>query len=188
VTPHTDVGGRAVVRIRPTAKFYIENNTIVRNRKLIDTAFRSTVRSNAVTAGYDFTERYSIFAGFTYDSFFTSNFVNFLRGPAPFTNVDMRDQTVSRVWQGGFRADFARHAGVSFTGNFIRSTGLGEIAGEAPLYGPMKFPYATGSLYYDVPKFGRAMLQLQRTYYAEQIVPGNNFSANMLTLSYRRNF
>ncbi len=58
VTPHTDVGGRFVVRFRPTEKFYIEDSAIVRNRKLLDTDYHSTVRSNAVTANYDFNPKY----------------------------------------------------------------------------------------------------------------------------------
>ncbi|MEI9815410.1 MAG: hypothetical protein WDO18_23385 [Acidobacteriota bacterium] len=40
VTPHIDVGGRAVVRFRPFEKFYIENTTVARNRTLLDASFR----------------------------------------------------------------------------------------------------------------------------------------------------
>ncbi len=188
VTPHTDIGGRFVVRFRPTDKLYIEDTAIVRNRKLIDTDYRSTIRSNAATVTYEFNERLSAFAGFSYDSFFASDFVNFLRGAAPFTNVSLRDQTVDRVWQGGVRLSPVRRLGINFTGNYVRATGLGEIAGEAPLYGPMSFPYATGSIYYDVPRLGRLTAQLQRTYYIEQIVPGNNFGANLLTIAWTRSF
>ena len=77
-----------------------------------------------------------------------------------------------------------RRLGINITGNYVRSTGLGEITGELPLYGPMKFPYATGS----VPQLGRFTLQLQRTYYIEQIVPGNNFGANLVTIAWTRAF
>jgi hypothetical protein len=188
VTPHTDVGARFVVRFRPTEKFYIEDTAIVRNRKLIDTDFHSTIRSNAATATYEFDERFSVFAGFSYDSFFASDFVSFLRGPAPFTDLALRDQTVDRVWQGGIQAKPVKRLGISFTGNFVRATGSGTIAGEAPLYGPMSFPYATGSIYYDFVRIGRLTAQLQRTYYSEQIVPGNNFSANLLTIAWMRSF
>jgi hypothetical protein len=188
VTPHTDVGGRIIVRVRPTDKFYIEDSAIVRNRKLLDTAYRSTVRSNAVTLTYEFNPKFSVFGGFSYDSFFASDFVNFLRGPVPFTDLALRDQTVNRVWQGGLKVEPMRRLGISITGNYVRSTGMGEIAGELPLYGPMKFPYATGSIYYDVPQLGRLTVQLQRTYYVEQIVPGNNFSANLVTIAWTRGF
>ena len=188
VTPHTDVGGRFVVRVRPTDKFYIEDTAIVRNRKLLDTDFHSTVRSNAFTATYEFNPKYSVFAGFSYDSLFASDFVSFLRGTGPLTNLALRDQTVNRVWQGGLKVEPYRRLGISITGNYVRSTGLGEIAGELPLYGPMKFPYATGSIYYDVPQLGRLTVQVQRTYYVEQIVPGNNFGANLVTIAWTRGF
>ena len=51
--------------------------------------------------------------------------------------------------------------GAELTGNFVRTTGLGEILGEAPLFGPMSFPYATGSIHYDVPRVGRLRVDLQ---------------------------
>jgi hypothetical protein len=188
VTPHTDVGGRFIVRVRPTEKFYIEDSAIVRNRKLLDTDYRSTVRSNAVTATYEFNPKFSILAGFSYDSLFASDFVSFLRGPVPFVNLALRDQTVNRIWQGGLKLEPMRRLGINITGNYVRTTGMGEIAGELPLYGPMKFPYATGSIYYDVPQLGRLTLQLQRTYYVEQIVPGNNFGANLVTIAWTRGF
>ena len=188
ITPHTDVGGRFVVRIRPTEKFYIEDSAVVRNRKLLDTDYRSTVRSNALTATYEFNPQISGFAGFSYDSFFASGLTSFLRGTAPFANLALRDQTVDRVWQGGIRLGPIRGLGMTLSGNYVRSTGLGEITGELPLYGPMSFPYATGSLYYDFRYLGRLTLQLQRTYYIEQIVPGNNFSANLLSILWTRSF
>ena len=125
-------------------------------------------------------QRFSIYAGFSYDSFFATDFVS-LRGNAVHQSL-LRDQTVDRVWQGGIRATPVPRLSINFAGNFVRTTGSGEIYGEAPLYGPMSFPYASGSLQYDFPALGRLILQLQRTYYSEQIVPANNFSANLLTI------
>ena len=188
VTPHTDVGGRFMVRVRPTEKFYLEDSAIVRNRKLLDTDYHSTVRSNAFTANYEFNQKFTVFAGFSYDSLFASDFVSFLRGTAPITNLALRDQTVNRVWQGGLKAEPFHRMGINITGNYVRTTGMGEIAGEIPLYGPVKFPYATGSIYYDFPQLGRLTLQLQRTYYVEQIVPGNNFGANLLIIAWTHGF
>lgn len=188
VTPHTDIGGRLVLRFKPTEKFYLDDTVIVRNRKLLQTDYRSTIRSNSVLANYDWSNRFSVYAGFSYDSFFATDFVSFLRGTTPFTNLSLRDQTVDRVWQGGIRATLLPRLSISFAGNFVRTTGVGEIYGEAPLYGPMSFPYATGSVHYDFPAVGRLSLQLQRTYYSEQIVPGNNFSANLLTIIWTKSF
>jgi hypothetical protein len=70
----------------------------------------------------------------------------------------------------------------------VRSTGFGQIQGEAPLSGPSSFPYATGTVSYDFPRLGRLTAQLQRTYYIEQIVPGNNFGAKLLTIAWTRGF
>ena len=188
VTPHTDIGGRFVVHYRPVEKFYIENTAAVRNRTLLATDYKNKIRSNAFTANYEFNERATVFAGFSYDSLYAANFVNFLRGTAPFTNVALRDQTVSRVWQGGLRVEPLSGLSVAFTGNFVRVTGMAEISGEAPLYGPMSYPYATGSVSYNLPRIGRLGVQLQRTYYVEEIVPGNNFGANLLSITLTRSF
>ena len=188
ITPHTDVGGRFVARFHATEKFYIEDSGVFRNRNLLTTDYRSTVRTNAATANYEIADRFTVFAGFSYESLFTRDFITFLRGPAPIVNVPLRDQTVNRVWMGGIRVEPARRFGIDLTGNFVRTTGLGEILGEAPLFGPMSFPYATGSIHYDVPNVGRFRVDLQRTYYIEEIVPGNNFSANLLAIAYTRSF
>ncbi len=170
ISPHTDIGGHFSVRFRPTEKFYLEDSGVVRNQTLLLTDYHSTIRSNAVTANYDFNPRLTGFAGFGYDSIFASGLVNFLRGTAPFTNLTLRDQTVDRVWQAGIKANPTKRLGLSFTGNYVRSTGLGQIQGEAPISGPLSFPYATGSIYYDFPRLGRLQVQLQRTYYSKPII------------------
>jgi hypothetical protein len=188
VTPHIDIGGRVFARFKPTEKFYLDNAVVVRNRRLMATDYRSTIRSNAVKATYEVNPRLSAFGGFSYDSFFASDFVNFLRGPAPITGVILRDQTVDRVWQAGINAKPTPRVGVSFAGNYVRATGMGEITGETPLYGPIRFPYATGTIYYDFPRAGRLTVLLQRTYYSEQIVAGNNFGAHILTICWTKGF
>jgi hypothetical protein len=188
ITPHIDLGGRVVFRYKPTARFTLEDTVVARNRELISTAFKNHVRSNAITATYDINSKYAGYAGMRYDSILTSNYVNFLRGTAPFTNVGMRDQTIDRIWMLGVRARPIAPLEFNFTGNYTRTTGRGEITGEAPLYGPMTFPYATGSASYDFPHLGRLMIQLQRTYYSEEIVPGNNFGAKILMVSWTREF
>jgi len=188
ISPNTDIGGHFSVRFRPTEKFYLEDSGVVRNQTLLLTDYHSTIRSNAVTENYDFNPRLSGFAGFSYDSIFASGLVNFVRGPAPITNLTLRDQTIDRVWQAGIKANPTKRLGLTFTGNYVRSTGLGEIQGEAPISGPLSFPYATGTIYYDFPRFGRLTVQLQRTYYIEQIVSGNNFGAKLLTIAWTRAF
>jgi hypothetical protein len=188
LSPHTDVGSRFVVRYHPFDKFWLDNSTTFRDSKQLDASFESTARTNATTATWDFSDRLSGFGGFSYDSFFASGTASFLRGTAPLTNLLLQDQTVDRIWQGGIRAVPAKRLTLEFSGNYVRVTGLGQVQGEAPLYGPMKLPYASGSLSYDLPRVGRLTFQLQRAYYVEQIVPGNNFSSNILLIALKRSF
>jgi hypothetical protein len=187
ISPHTDVGSRLVFRFRPSARLSVEDNLIIRNRKLLDTDFRNSVRLNAFTVSYALDERFSIHGGLSYDSFFGTASVTFLRGTAP-RDVTWRDQTVSRVWQAGVAAKPHPNLGVNLSGNFVRTTGAGEISGEPPYFGPMTWPLATGTVYYDFPKLGRLSLDLQRTYYLEEIVRGNDFQANLLTIRWTRDF
>jgi hypothetical protein len=187
ITPHTDVGGRVVLRYHPIDRLSIENATVVRNRRLLDADYRSTIRTNSSTVSWEFDPRFSVYAGFTYDSFFASDFTTFLRGAAPLTNT-IRDQTVNRIWQAGVALQPVPRLGIDFAGNYIRTNGLGEISGEPPMYGPMTFPYATGSIHYDFPRWGQFAVKLQRTYYIEQIITANNFSANLLTLAWTWKF
>ena len=120
-------------------------------------------------------------------SFFASDFTTFLRGTPPLTDA-IRDQTVSRIWQGGIHFRPFQHLTSNFTGNYTRTNGLGEISGEPPLYGPVTFPYASGSIQYSFPRWGALGLQLQRTYYIEQIITANNFSANLLLVNWTWSF
>jgi hypothetical protein len=109
------------------------------------------------------------------------------RGTAPLTDA-IRDQTVSRIWQGGIHFRPFQHLTLNFTGNYTRTNGLGEISGEPPLYGPVTFPYASGSIQYSFPRWGALGLQLQRTYYIEQIITANNFSAKLLLVNWTWSF
>jgi len=187
ISPHTDVGSRFVFRFRPTARISVEDNLILRTRKFQDTDFRSNFRSNALAISYALDDRFSVFGGFSYDSFFATASVTFLRGTPPLTTT-WRDQTVNRVWQAGVAANPLRRLGINLSGNFVRSTGAGEITGEPPYFGPMTWPLATGTVYYDFPKIGRLSIDLQRTYYLEEIVRGNDFQAKLLTIRWTRDF
>ena len=187
ITPHTDVGTRLVVRFTPFRRLTIEDSVVTRNRNNLDASFRNRVRSNGATVAWAWTDRLSTYSGFSYDSFLASASVVFKRGVAPLS-TEWRDQTVNRVWQLGITAKPTQRLGVQFTGNFVRSTGAGEISGEKPTFGPLSWPMATGSIYYDFPRLGRLAADLQRTYYIEQIVHGNDFGANVLLLRWTRGF
>jgi hypothetical protein len=169
------------------AKVSLQDDLNLANDKLIDSSFKNNVHSNTVTLSYALNDRFSIFGGFTYDSIFAAGNIVYARGTAPLNDF-LRDQEADRVWQGGVEAKPSKRFGLRLTGNFDRSTGLGQISGEPPAYGPLTWPLVTGTVYYDFPKAGRLSVDLQRTYYIEQIVTGNNFSANLLTIRWTRDF
>ncbi len=188
MTPHTDVGSHVTVRVRPLEKFWIENTTTTRDSKLSVVDFHSRLRANASTATYEISDKVSTFAGFSYDSFWAKSTVNFLPGLALVSQATLTDQSVDRLWQAGVNAGPVKHFSVSLAGNYVRVNGQGIVLGSLPLYGPMTFPYASGSLSWDAVKLGKLTVQLQRTYYIEQIVPGNNFGAKILLISWTRSF
>jgi hypothetical protein len=187
-TPHTDIGSRIVTRIHPTDKLHIDNTTLVRNRKLLTVGYDSHVRNNSTTVSYDLAEHFSGFAGFSYDSFYSIAFANFLRGTAPITNITMTDQEVERLWQAGFEVSPAKRFSLRFAGNFVRVNGQGVMMGDRPLYGPVTFPTGSGSLSYAFPHAGKLTLQLQRAYYREQILAANSFRAGVLLAEWTRSF
>jgi hypothetical protein len=187
ITPHTEEGGHLVVRIQPIAKLSFEDEMNLTNSKLIDTNFQNNLHSNAATLSYSLSERFSIFGGFSYESYFAQGNIVYVRGTPPLNDF-LRDQEVDRVWQGGVEAKPHKRFGLRLSGNYDRATGLGQISGEPPAYGPLRWPLVTGTVYFDFPQAGRLSVDLQRSYYIEQIVTGNNFQANLLTIKWTRDF
>jgi hypothetical protein len=187
ITPRSEVGGHAVVQFHPIAKFSIDNELNISNGRLLETDYRNVVRFNSTTASYALNERFSIFAGFSYESTYSQGEIQYLRGPAPLSNF-LRDQEMNRVWQGGIDLKPIRRFSARISGNFDRSSFVGEISGEPPAYGPVTWPLVTGTVAYDFPKAGRLSVDLQRTYYLQDIVTVNNFSANLLTIRWTRGF
>ena len=100
----------------------------------------------------------------------------------------MRSREIDRVWQAGVTVRPAARLGVTATANFDRTSGVEAIAGEPALYGPLSFTYATGSISYDVPRAGRVALELQRTYLLQELLPLNDFRANLVTVRFSRAF
>jgi len=126
-------------------------------------------------------EHNSALDGCTDESFVATASSKLIRGVEPL-NTSWRDQTVNRVWQLAINSEPVSRRGFTFRGDFVRSTGLGQITAELPRFGPLTFPMATATVRFDVPRLGRLALDLQRTYYYEQIVRGNDISANLLTV------
>jgi hypothetical protein len=187
IAPHTQQGTRFVLRYRPMAKLSVEDEVNIVNNKLLTTDFRNNVRANATTVSYSLGNEFSIFAGFSYESYYAQGDIVYARGTPPLNDF-LRDQEINRVWSAGVEARPMKRVGFRLSGNYDRSNGVGAISGEPPAYGPSTWPLITGTAYYDFPIAGRLAIDLQRTYYSEQIVPVNNFGANLLTIKWTRNF
>jgi hypothetical protein len=187
ISPHSDLSGRFVVRYHPTEKLSFEENLVLQTRTFVDTAFRNTIRTNAFTASYALDRRLSVYGGFSYDDYSATAAITFIRGTPP-TNATWFDQALNRVWQGGISTQPWRRVGFNVSGNFIRTTGTSQISGEPPAYGPLTWPLITATGYYDFPKAGRLSIDLQRTYYVEDIIHGDDFGANLLTLRWTKDF
>ena len=188
LTPHTDTTGRLVASFRLSDKFTLENELYMVNQKLLAMQFHSKVQSNSTMLTYTFNPQYSLFGGFTYDNELATGIIVWQRGAPAGTTDLLRDQALNRVWQAGFAAAPVKYFGIRFTGNFVRTTGLGEQSGFSPVYGPLTWPLGTGTVYFNIPKAGRLSVELQRTYYIQQIIPVNNFSANILMIRWTRDF
>ncbi len=187
ISPRTDFNTRMVVRYAPTDRISIENNFKIRESEYTTTSFKNKVRANATTVRYTPEDRFSVFGGFTYDTFLATASIQFLRGTAPLS-ATWRDQTINRVWQAGFEAKPAANLTLTFSGNYDRTTGVGEISLEPPAYGPLRWPLATGTVAYSFGNLGQLSIDLQRTYYIEEIIRDDNFSANLLGIRWTKEF
>ena len=187
ISPRTNVSSRIIARVQPANRVSIENNLSLRNADFAATDYRNTMRSNATSISYTLNDKLALLGGFTYDSFLATASITFLRGVAPLQAI-WRDQTINRVWQAGIDARPTPNLSLQLSGNYIRTTGVGAISGEPPAFGPLRWPMATGTISYSFPKAGRLSLDLQRTYYIEEILRGDNFSANLLGIRWTKEF
>jgi hypothetical protein len=187
ISPRTDRMSRWVLRYSPIAQLSLENAVNVRNSDYTTADFAARLRSNATSVHYTVSERLALLGGFTYDSFLATADIRFLRGTAPL-ETNWRDQTISRVWEAGIEAHPFERLEIQLSANYLRTTGAGEISGEPPTYGPLRWPRMTGTITWDAARAGSFALELERTYYIEEILRGNNFSANVLGLRWTREF
>lgn len=187
ISPRTNLSSRIIVRVQPWKRVSIEDNLSLRNAEFAASDFRNTMRANATTVTYTLNDKLSLLGGFTYDSLLATNSVAFLRGVAPL-QAFWRDQTINRIWQAGLEAKLLPNLSLQFSGNYLRTTGVGEISGEPPISGPIRWPMATGTIAYNFPKAGTLSIDLQRTYYIEQLLRGDNFNANILGIRWTRAF
>jgi hypothetical protein len=188
LSPVERTAGHLTVHLEPRERFSIDASVNRTDAELVATGFLSRTRLGSLHASYAMGERLTVQGGLDYQTFLGIGSVTFLRGTSPIEDVPMRDREVDRVWQLGVSAIIAKGLGLTATGNFDRTTGLDTIEGEPPLYGPVTFPYGTGTLYYDLPRVGRVSLDVQRTYFFQELLPLNDFRATLVTVRYSRGF
>jgi hypothetical protein len=187
VTPRTDWGGRTMVRFAPVGSISVEYAFAFRNARYTTTEFESLWRSNSTVVTYSVSDGLRLMGGFTYDSFLASTRVEFLRGGAPLTAA-FRDQEIHRVWQAAVEAAPAPVLKLRLAGNYLRTTGVGELSGEPPTAGPLRWPQVTGTADLELPGPGTLSIDLQRTYYIEELAASDNFSANILAIRWTWRF
>ena len=189
LTPRTNTTGRLVASFRLSDKLSLDNELYMVTQRLLATDYQGKVQSNSTMLNYTLNPKYSFFGGFTYDNELATGVIAYQRGvPVAGTAYPLRDQALNRVWQAGLAAEPIKYFGIRFTGNFVRTTGYGLEGGINPVYGPMTWPLGTGTVYFNIPKAGRLSVDLQRTYYIQELITVNNFGANMLTVRWTRDF
>ncbi len=187
LTPETNVGSRLLFTVRPTDQLSIVDAANLRHQSLDAASYTANIRSNAVTANYQYSDDLAVFGGYSYDGLDATAAASFVRGTPPL-DVTLRDTTANHVWQAGFSWKAMPRLDVTFAGNYIRTTGEGSITGETPLYGPIRYPYATGTVSYDFPSVGRLSVDVTRTYYIEELTTLDNFGARMAMIRWTRTF
>jgi hypothetical protein len=160
-----------------------------RNAATLDTAgFSSRIHGGSVQASYAFNDRVTTFGSFDYRKLRATGDTTFLRGTAPIENIVMIDDETDKVWQGGLTLRVVAGLELTASGIYDRVTGADLITGEPPLYGPVSFPSGTISASYEVPRFGRVAFDVQRSHYYQDLLPLNDFKAQILTVRFTRGF
>lgn len=188
ISPIQRSTGRVSLRLEPAPGLSVEASATQADAELPEAAFVSHTRTGSLTLGYAVNDRFSVTGGLDYQSFLGTGNGTFLRGVLPIDDLPLHDREIDRVWQLGFNVKPAPGVGIVASANFDRTTGLDSIFGEPSLYGPVSFPYATATVYYEIARAGRISVDLQRAYLTQDILSLNNFRASLLTLRFSRAF
>jgi hypothetical protein len=184
ISPHTQTSGMLALKADLGGGFTLNNTLRLSSSQLLDANYHDRMQANATLLNYRLNRRLSLYGGFSYDGILARGDIVFRT-----TTDTLRDQEIDHVWQAGVQWQPLDQFGVQLTGNWDHTSGVGEISNNLPpAYGPVTWPYATGSVFYDFPAIGKLSADLTRTYYMEQIVTGNNFGATLFTVSWTHGF
>lgn len=188
ITPENTVGSTIRARFYPSDRWGIDNTWSFRNWKTEDIGFLAHSRSNSTSLWFQPFDRLGFQGGFNYRNFSSENTVRFQRGIPPLTGLLSTDQTIDHTYFVGVKTNPKESLTLSFTGQFIRSTGLGTFTGETSTYGPLTWPACTAEIAYTASRIGRVAFTWQRSYYHEDLFRAADYSANAFTLRFERAF
>ncbi len=188
ISAQDTIGSTIRVHYSPSDRWVIDNTWSFRNLETENIGFLVHSRANFTNLSYQPYSRLGFRACFAYSSFYSENSIAFERGVPPLTGLLSTDQTIDRTYSWGVKASPKDNLTLSFTGQFIRSGGLGTIANERGAFGSLTWPAWTAELSYSLPQVGRVVFGWQRSYYYEDLFRVTDYSANGFTVRYERSF
>ncbi|MBI2817335.1 MAG: hypothetical protein HYX72_10375 [Acidobacteria bacterium] len=188
ITPESSVGSKIRARFSPSDKWGIDNTFMFRNLSTEDLSFEAHTRSNSTNLWFQPLARVGFQGGFSYLNFSSENSIRFLRGTPPLTGLLSTDQTVDRIFTAGVNLNPVDALTLGFTGQFVRSTGLGTITRESSMYGPLTWPAWSAEIGFNTKNLGRVVFSWQRSYYYEDLFRAMDYSSHAFTLRFERAF
>ena len=188
ISPESTVGSNLRARFSPSGRWGIDNTFSFRNRETDLLDFEMQSRTNSTSVWVQPFTQLGVNAGFSYSSFSSENSVRYLRGTPPLTGLFSRDQTIDRSIFGGFRARLMPMLTLSFSGQFIRSTGHAVFSGEPSTYGPLTWPAWNAEIAYQTPRAGRLVFAWQQSYYLEDLDRATDFRSTAFHMRWDYSF
>ena len=188
IGPEDTVGSSIRVQYIVSEDWRVDNVFSFRNLETERLGFLIHTRRNSTTLSYLPESLLGFYGGFNYDSFRSENSVIYQRGAAPLSGLLSTDQTIDRTYFWGLKVNPLRSLLLDLSGQFARSSGLGNFTGESSVYGPLTWTAWNSQLSYDVSRLGRMGFGWQRSYYFEDLRRASDYGANSFTLRIDRRF
>ncbi|HLA39020.1 MAG TPA: hypothetical protein VJ417_03445, partial [Candidatus Glassbacteria bacterium] len=188
ISPEGTVGSTIRARFSPSERWGVDNVFSFRNSETERLGLLLHSRANSTNLWFQPWPRLGLQAGFSYGSFSAENSVAYLRGAPPLTGLLSTTQTIDRTFFWGLQANPVIPLTLSFSGQFLRSTGLSTFSQESSFYGPLTWPAWTTEIGYAAPPMGRFVFGWQRSYYLEDLFRRTDYSANGFTVRYELTF
>ena len=183
ISPENMVGTTLRAHFSPGSRWGIDNVFSFRNSETESIGLVMHSRANATTLWYQPFTRLGVEAGFNYGRFLSDNSIAYVRGAAPLTGFSTM-WSIDRNYLWGMKASPTRALTLSYSGQFLRSTGRAAFTGESSFYGPLTWPAWNAELAYSFTKFGRLGFGWNRSYYKEDLFRLTDYSANGFTLRF----